>query len=114
MLYVFTLQCCPTEGLKQVIGAGCLRRRRLAGLRREEVLSQRYRVLDGPETDASTVQQLWLAVHDSREITVELVCMISPPVGASRKRVTRRCHTRLAGGPHELPQPLTLDHSPLN
>ena len=36
-------------------------------------MSQRYRVLDGPETDASTVQQLWLAVHDGREITVELV-----------------------------------------
>jgi len=51
----------------------------LAGLRREEVLSQRYRVLDGPETDASTVQQLWLAVHDSREITVELVCARTVP-----------------------------------
>ena len=47
-----------------------------AGLRREDVMSQRYRVLDGPETDASTVQQLWLAVHDGREITVELVCPV--------------------------------------
>ncbi len=54
-------------------------RRRPAGLRREEVLLQRYRVLDGPETDASTVQQLWLAVHDSREITVELVCAHAIP-----------------------------------
>ena len=48
-------------------------------------MSQRYRVLDGPETDAATVQQLWLAVHDSCEITVELVCT-SRPMHAQRVR----------------------------
>ena len=44
-----------------------------AGLSVDEVLGQRYQVLDGPETDAVTVQELWLAVHEGREITVELV-----------------------------------------
>lgn len=34
---------------------------------------QRYAVLEGPETDAETVQELWLAVVENREITVELV-----------------------------------------
>lgn len=36
-------------------------------------MGQRYAVLDGPETDAETVQELWLAVVENREITVELV-----------------------------------------
>ena len=44
-----------------------------AGLTRDEVIGQRYTVLEGPETDAATVQELWLAVHENREITVELV-----------------------------------------
>lgn len=44
-----------------------------AGLSRDEVIGQRYTVLDGLETDAETVQQLWLAVVENREITVELV-----------------------------------------
>ena len=44
-----------------------------SGLSRDEVIEQRYAVLEGPETDAETVQELWLAVGENREITVELV-----------------------------------------
>lgn len=40
---------------------------------RDEVVGHHYTVLEGPETDVATVQELWLAVHENREITVELV-----------------------------------------